>query len=79
MVVNFSAISVTDNVDQSVTVTSSPRSGSEFSLGVHLVEMEAVDKSGNIGRCTFTVTILGKKRSQFYVNLHKITKQVQRK
>ncbi|KAJ8030424.1 Neurotrypsin [Holothuria leucospilota] len=58
MVVNFSAVSVTDNVDQSVTVTSSPRSGSEFSLGVHLVEMEAVDKSGNIGRCTFTVTIL---------------------
>ncbi|KAJ8030427.1 Neurotrypsin [Holothuria leucospilota] len=56
-VVEFAAETVRDNVDQDITVTSSPSSGSEFFLGTNVVQMSAVDESQNVGSCNFTVTV----------------------
>ena len=49
---------VTDNVDPNVTVICNPPSGTEFVLGTTPVLCEATDASGNLSRCSFTVTVV---------------------
>ena len=61
-IVEFAPESVWDNVDQDITVTSNPVSGSEFSLGTNVVQMNALDDSDNVGSCNFTVTVIGKRQ-----------------
>ncbi len=55
-VVNYPASTATDNCS-GVTVSSSPASGSNFSVGTTTVTSTATDASGNTGTCTFTVTV----------------------
>ena len=56
MVVNFT-VTATDNCP-GVTVTSTPASGSVFSVGTTTVNSAATDTSGNTASCSFTVTVL---------------------
>ncbi|NTW72651.1 MAG: DUF5011 domain-containing protein [Eubacteriaceae bacterium] len=56
-IVNFSP-SATDNVDVTVTVNSSPASGSQFPLGITQVTCNATDTAGNIAdSMTFNITV----------------------
>jgi len=55
-VVNFTA-SATDIVDTDVLVSCIPPSGSLFSVGVHTVNCQALDDSGNTDDGSFTVTV----------------------
>jgi hypothetical protein len=55
-VVNFSATAV-DNCSETVTVTCDPPSGSTFPVGETTVTCTATDECGNVGQCTFTVTV----------------------
>jgi hypothetical protein len=56
MVVNFT-VTASDNCP-GVTVTSTPASGSVFSVGTTTVNSTATDTSGNTASCSFTVTVL---------------------
>ena len=56
-VVNYPAPVATDD-SGSVTVTSSPASGSVFPLGMTTVTATATDPSGNHATCTFSVALL---------------------
>ena len=47
----------TDNCDTSTPTICSPPSGSSFPIGATLVSCTAVDDSGNVGSCHFTVTV----------------------
>lgn len=49
----------TDNVDDNVTVTCSPTSDSVFQIGVTTVDCTSTDSVGNIGTCSFNVTVIG--------------------
>ena len=55
-VVTF-APSATDNCDGSVAVVCAPASGSVFGIGTTLVSCTATDSSGNVGSCSFNVTV----------------------
>jgi fibronectin type 3 domain-containing protein len=54
--VNY-APSATDNCPATLTVTCSPASGSTFSTGATSVSCHSTDVAGNIGSCSFTVTL----------------------
>lgn len=56
-VVSFPAPSASDLVSGNVTVTALPASGSTFPLGTTTVRLSAVDRSGNTGTASFTVTV----------------------
>ena len=53
------AVSATDNLDPSPTVSCSPASGSFFSIGVTTVTCAAADSVGNIAFGAFTVHVRG--------------------
>lgn len=55
-VVNFN-VTATDNCSGTVTVVSTPASGSAFPVGVTTVTSTATDACGNTSTCTFTVTV----------------------
>ncbi len=57
MVVNYPAVTATDSCSASVTVNSSPASGSVFSVGTTTVNATADDGAGHISNCSFTVTV----------------------
>lgn len=49
-----------DDCDPTVRdATCNPPSGTFFPIGVHTVTCSAVDRCGNVGTCSFTVTVLG--------------------
>jgi surface protein with Ig-like domain/HYR domain-containing protein len=56
-VVNYPAVTATDSCSSSVTVNSSPASGSVFPVGTTTVNATASDGS-NSSSCSFTVTVL---------------------
>ena len=47
----------TDNCVGAVTITSSPASGTAFTVGVTTVNVTATDVCGNVATCSFTVTV----------------------
>ena len=49
----------TDNVDDMVSVNCSHTSDDIFSFGKTNVTCEATDAAGNIGNCSFVVTVTG--------------------
>jgi hypothetical protein len=50
-------VSAADTVDGAVPVSCTPRSGSIFGSGTTIVNCTATDRSGNIGRAEFEVTV----------------------
>ena len=52
--------SATDNVDDIVSVTCTPTSAHTFPFGETNVTCQATDEAGNVGNCTFVVTVTGK-------------------
>ncbi|HKO98679.1 MAG TPA: PxKF domain-containing protein [Pyrinomonadaceae bacterium] len=57
MVVNYPAVTATDGCSSSVTVNSTPASGSVFPVGTTTVTATADDGAGHISNCSFTVTV----------------------
>jgi hypothetical protein len=57
MVVNYPAVTATDSCSSSVTVNSTPASGSVFPVGTTTVNTTASDGT-NTSNCSFTVTVL---------------------
>ena len=55
--VNFPVPTATDTVDDVVTVTCTPASGSVFGLGNSVVRCSASDRAGNRAAVSFTVTV----------------------
>jgi hypothetical protein len=58
MAVSYPAVTATDSCSSSVTVNSSPASGSVFNVGTTTVNATATDGAGNTSSCSFTVTVL---------------------
>jgi hypothetical protein len=58
MVVNYPAVTATDACSSSVTVNSTPESGSVFPVGTTTVNATADDGAGHTSTCSFTVTVL---------------------
>jgi len=57
MVVNYPDVTATDSCSSSVTVNSTPASGSVFPVGVTTVNATADDGAGHIAACNFKVTV----------------------
>ena len=57
MVVNYPAVTATDSCSSSVTVNSTPASGSTFPVGTTTVNATADDGAGHTSECSFTVTV----------------------
>jgi len=57
MVVNYPAVTATDSCSSSVTVNSTPASGSVFPVGTTTVNASANDGAGHTSTCSFTVTV----------------------
>lgn len=58
MVVNYPAVTATDNCAGTVTISSIPASGSTFNVGTTTVTVTATDAHNNSATATFTVTVL---------------------
>ncbi|HYP53444.1 MAG TPA: HYR domain-containing protein, partial [Pyrinomonadaceae bacterium] len=56
--VTFAAPTATDNCHNSLPVTLSHASGSQFPVGTTTVTASATDAAGNTGSCSFTVTVV---------------------
>jgi hypothetical protein len=57
MVVNYPSVTATDSCSSSVTVNSTPASGSVFPVGTTTVNATADDGAGHTSTCSFTVTV----------------------
>lgn len=57
MAVNYPAVTATDSCSTSVTVNSTPASGSVFPIGTTTVNATANDGNGHTANCSFTVTV----------------------
>jgi sugar lactone lactonase YvrE len=57
MAVNYPAVTATDSCSASVTVNSTPASGSVFPVGTTTVNATADDGAGHVSNCSFTVTV----------------------
>ena len=57
MVVNYPAVTASDSCSSSVTVNSTPASGSVFPVGTTTVNATANDGAGHTSTCSFTVTV----------------------
>jgi DNA-binding beta-propeller fold protein YncE len=57
MVVNYPTVTATDACSSSVTVNSTPASGSVFPVGTTTVNATADDGAGHTSTCSFTVTV----------------------
>ena len=57
MAVNYPAVTATDSCSASVTVNSTPASGSVFPVGTTTVNATADDGAGHTSSCSFTVTV----------------------
>ncbi|MCG9972001.1 HYR domain-containing protein, partial [Christiangramia crocea] len=56
-IINYDAVTASDNCEVSVEMTAGLASGSEFPLGPTVVTYTATDASGNSVECSFTVTV----------------------
>ncbi|MDT5272940.1 MAG: tripartite motif-containing protein 71 [Acidobacteriota bacterium] len=57
-VVNYPAVTASDSCSSSVSVVSSPASGSVFNVGTTTINATADDGNGNTASCSFHVTVL---------------------
>ena len=57
MVVNYPAVTATDSCSSTVTVNSTPASGSVFPVGTTTVNATADDGAGHTSSCSFNVTV----------------------
>ena len=57
MVVNYPDVTATDSCSSTVTVNSTPASGSVFPVGTTTVNATADDGAGHTSACSFTVTV----------------------
>jgi DNA-binding beta-propeller fold protein YncE len=57
MVVDYPSVTATDSCSSSVTVNSTPASGSVFPVGTTTVNATADDGAGHTSNCSFTVTV----------------------
>ncbi|HEX7331212.1 MAG TPA: PxKF domain-containing protein [Pyrinomonadaceae bacterium] len=57
MVVNYPGVTATDSCSSTVTVNSTPASGSVFPVGTTTVNATADDGAGHTSACSFTVTV----------------------
>jgi DNA-binding beta-propeller fold protein YncE len=57
MVVNYPDVTATDSCSSTVTVNSTPASGSVFPVGATTVNATADDGAGHTANCSFTVTV----------------------
>jgi len=57
MVVNYPAVTATDSCSSSVTVNSTPASGSVFPVGSTTVNATADDGAGHVSNCSFKVIV----------------------
>jgi HYR domain/NHL repeat len=57
MVVNYPSVTATDSCSSSVTVNSTPASGSVFPIGTTTVNATADDGAGHTSTCSFKVTV----------------------
>lgn len=57
MTVNYPAVTATDACSSSVTINSTPASGSTFPIGTTTVHATADDGAGHTSSCSFTVTV----------------------
>jgi DNA-binding beta-propeller fold protein YncE len=57
MAVNYPAVTATDSCSSSVTVNSTPASGSVLPVGTTTVNATADDGAGHTSNCSFTVTV----------------------
>jgi len=57
MVVNYPTVTATDSCSSTVTVNSTPASGSVFPVGTTTVNATADDGNGHTATCSFTVTV----------------------
>ena len=57
MAVNYPAVTAIDSCSSTVTVNSSPASGSVFPVGSTTVNASADDGAGHVSNCSFTVTV----------------------
>ncbi|TLY30245.1 MAG: HYR domain-containing protein, partial [Ignavibacteria bacterium] len=56
-VVNYPAPTATDNCPGTIAISCNPPSGSAFQVGSTTVNCTATDSAGNVGKCSFTVTV----------------------
>ena len=56
-IVDFAHPTVTDNCSFTITRTKGSPSGSQFTVGEHIIEFTATDSSGNKDTCSFTITV----------------------
>ena len=48
-----------DNADPNIEVVCKPEPGTEFTVGVTVVQCNVTDESGNQDKCSFNVTVQG--------------------
>ena len=58
--VNYFPATATDNSGGFVSLSYNFGSGTFFQIGSNVVVVTGTDPSGNVGQCTFTVTVTGK-------------------
>ena len=63
----FTDPTATDNVDAAPPVTCSPLSGSVFAFGDTTVDCTSTDVAGNVGNCSFVVTVGGNEKNSWKV------------
>ncbi|XP_041480035.1 uncharacterized protein LOC121427594 isoform X5 [Lytechinus variegatus] len=51
-------VSAEDNSGSVPSISSSPSSGDVFTIGTHTVNVTALDESGNMGQCSFSIVVL---------------------
>nr|XP_054749016.1 serine-rich adhesin for platelets-like [Lytechinus pictus] len=51
-------VSAEDNSGSVPSISSSPSSGDVFTIGTHTVTVTALDESGNMGQCSFSIVVL---------------------
>ncbi|XP_072029649.1 uncharacterized protein [Amphiura filiformis] len=57
-IVTWSPATATDNSGSVASLTSDYTSGSTFNIGVTIVTYRAMDEAGNVGMCTFRITVI---------------------
>ena len=68
-IVTWNPATASDNSGSVASLTSNYNSNSAFDIGVTTVRYTATDDAGNIGTCSFKVTVIGRE-------LHKINERV---
>ena len=60
-IVNYPPATATDNSGGFVRLSYNRQSGEFFTIGPNVIVVTGTDPSGNVGQCTFTITVTGKR------------------